>query len=117
MNTEHFKEKLEEERALIVKQLGDIAIEGENGIWEAKAPEMDVLPPQADPNEAADKIEELNQRSGEVGTLSARLTEVRDALERIGQGAYGICEAGGEEIEEERLEANPAARTCMQHMQ
>lgn len=117
MNTEHFKERLEEERALIVKQLGDIAVEGENGIWEAKASDMDVLPPQADSNEAADKIEEFNQRSGEVVTLSARLTEVRDALERIEQGTYGICEAGSEEIEEERLEANPAARTCMQHMQ
>ena len=32
MNTEHFKEKLEEERALIIKELGEIAVEGERGI-------------------------------------------------------------------------------------
>ena len=116
MNTEHFKEKLEEERALITKELGEIAVEGENGLWSPKDPHMDVMPPQAEPNEAADKLEELDERGEEVTTLSARLSDVTNALANIEQGTYGICEVGGEEIEEERLEANPAARTCIQHM-
>ena len=39
-----------------------------------------------------------------------------DALERIEKGTYGICEVGNEEIEEDRLNANPAARTCKAHL-
>ncbi len=116
MNTEHFKDKLSEEQDLLIKQLGDIAVEGEDGLWSAKDPQMDVMNAAAEPNEAADKIEELDERGGEVTALSARLTDVRDALAKIEQGTYGTCEVSGEAIEEERLEANPAARTCMAHM-
>jgi RNA polymerase-binding transcription factor DksA len=117
MNTEHFKKALQEEQDLLIKQLGDIAVEGADGLWTAKAPEMDVMSPIAEPNEAGDKIEELEERGEEVGTLSARLAEVRAALGKIEQGTYGRCEVDGGEIEEERLQANPAARTCQAHMQ
>ena len=41
---------------------------------------------------------------------------VDEALEKIEKGTYGICETGGEKIEEDRLEANPSARTCKAHM-
>jgi RNA polymerase-binding transcription factor DksA len=116
MNTEHFKGKLEEERDLLIKQLGDIAVEDSNGLWSAKDPQMDVMSPIAEPNEAADKIEELDERGEEVTSLSARLSDVRLALEHIETGTYGRCEVCDKAIEEERLEANPAARTCMEHL-
>ena len=32
-------------------------------------------------------------------------------------GTYGSCEISGEAIEVERLEANPAARTCKAHIE
>lgn len=101
---------------MLIKQLGDIAVEGDNGLWTAKAPEMDVMSPIAEPNEAADKIEELDERGEEVVTLSARLADVRRALQSFDEGVYGRCEVCKKEIEEERLEANPAARTCREHM-
>ncbi len=116
MDTEHFKNKLTEEQDLLIKQLGDIAVEGEGGLWQAKDPQMDVMSPAAEPNEAADKLEELDERSEEIVTLSARLADVRLALENIETGNYGRCEVCNGQIEEERLEANPAARTCMAHM-
>lgn len=116
MNTEHFKAKLEEELALITRELGDIAVEDPSGLWSVKDPQMDVMSPSAEPNEAADKLEELDERGEEVTGLSARLSDVRKALENIEQGTYGACEVCGKAIEEERLEANPAARTCMEHM-
>ena len=34
----------------------------------------------------------------------------------IAAGTYGTCEVSGEQIEEDRLEADPAARTCKAHM-
>jgi len=36
-------------------------------------------------------------------------------LKKIEDGTYGICEVGGEEIPEDRLDANPSARTCIEH--
>lgn len=116
MDTQHFKDKLLEEQDLLTRQLGDVAVEGADGLWTPKAPEMDVMSPIAEPNEAADKIEEIDERGEEVTTLSARLSDVRLALENIETGNYGRCEVCNKEIEEERLEANPAARTCTEHM-
>jgi Tfp pilus assembly PilM family ATPase len=44
------------------------------------------------------------------------LQEVMTALTKIEEGTYGTCEVSGDEIETDRLEANPAARTCKAHM-
>ncbi|QMU76726.1 TraR/DksA family transcriptional regulator [Streptacidiphilus sp. PB12-B1b] len=52
-----------------------------------------------------------------VAALLARaeeqLGEVDRALERLASGGYGRCERCGEPIPAERLEARPAARTCV----
>lgn len=42
----------------------------------------------------------------------AELEQVGAALRRIEQGSYGTCERCGEEIDERRLAALPAARYC-----
>ena len=41
-----------------------------------------------------------------------KLQQIDDALERLDEGTYGICEACGLEIAEERLEALPFSRLC-----
>ena len=43
------------------------------------------------------------------------LNEIDQALQRIDQGAYGVCEATGKRISKVRLEAKPWARYCVQH--
>jgi len=43
------------------------------------------------------------------------LKAINDALERIQNETYGICEVCGKEIEEERLEAVPWTTLCIQH--
>lgn len=40
-------------------------------------------------------------------------TEVRDALDRIDEGTYGVCESCGKAIGHERLAAIPFARHCV----
>ena len=42
----------------------------------------------------------------------AKIKEIDDALARIGDSSYGICEECGLEIGEERLEALPFTRVC-----
>jgi RNA polymerase-binding protein DksA len=43
------------------------------------------------------------------------LHEIDDALQRIENGTYGICEGTGEPISKARLRAKPWARYCVQY--
>lgn len=51
----------------------------------------------------------LNIATGE----SKRLRDVADALKRIEQGTFGVCEGCEEPIPKKRLEVFPAARYCV----
>ncbi len=70
---------------------------------------------EADPNDTADQIEELVTNVPLVAELEERHTDVTEALEKMDDGTYGICEEGDEAIPLERLKVNPAARTCIEH--
>jgi RNA polymerase-binding transcription factor DksA len=116
-NTQHFKDKLEEELKLVESELKTVGrINPENpGDWEP-TPKKDWDALNADENEVADTIEEFEDNAGILKQLEIRYNEIKKALIKIKDGGYGVCEIGGEEIEEARLEANPAATTCMKHM-
>jgi RNA polymerase-binding protein DksA len=43
------------------------------------------------------------------------LQEIDDALQRIEEGAYGICEGTGKPIPKARLRAQPWARCCVEY--
>jgi DnaK suppressor protein len=42
----------------------------------------------------------------------AKIKRIDDALERLDEGSYGVCESCGLEIAEERLQAMPFTRLC-----
>ena len=113
---EYLKKKLEEERVLVEKELSSIGERNPSNIndWEA-TPERGVEA-ATDPNETATTIEEFEENTAILKQLEIRYNEIVDALKRIENGTYGKCEKGGEIIEPERLDANPAARTCEAHM-
>jgi RNA polymerase-binding transcription factor DksA len=48
--------------------------------------------------------------------LESRYDSILSALSRIEKKKYGKCDVCGKEINEERLEADPAATTCVEHM-
>ena len=111
MNTEHYKKLLEEEKMKLEGELGGIGRKDETtGEWESIPGEENE---RADINEQGDRNEEYNERSAIAGTLEKRLAEVTVALGKIANHSYGLCEACGNKIEEARLEANPAATTCI----
>src|SRR6476659_9379866 len=70
---------------------------------------------EADPVDAADNLEELGTNVPLVSDLQKRRKEIKAALRRIKDGTYGTCEECGEDIDLARLEANPAAATCIRH--
>ena len=43
-----------------------------------------------------------------------KLQAIEDALDRIGDGSYGVCESCDQEIAEGRLQAMPFTRLCVQ---
>lgn len=115
-NNDKWRQVLEAERDELVKELSGIARQDPQNPdnWQAVPSE----PGSADfRDEVADRLEEQDEREGLATSLEARLLEVKRALERIANGTYGVCEVGGEPISEERLEANPAARTCRRHLE
>lgn len=112
----HIRERLEEEKTLLMKELSGLGRKDPTvpNIWNPQSGEEDIAP-DADKNVAADRIEELVSNTAIVSDLEMRLKNVNDALMRLEQGTYGICIVHNEPIEEDRLEANPAATTCKEH--
>src|SRR3989338_5638812 len=105
INTTHFKQKLEEELALIEKELKTVAHKNPKtpGDWEVSAPEVGQL--GADPMDEASAYEVEEGNASILNELEIRYNELKDALKRIEKGTYCICKISGEEIETERLEA------------
>ena len=56
---------------------------------------------------------EIDNIIGLVDSERKILIEVNDALSRIEDGTYGICEGRGEPIPKQRLKAIPWARYCV----
>lgn len=110
MNTQTYKTKLEAEKKLVEAELKDLGRVDEKGDWEA-TPEVQTAP-EPDENDLADRTEDYGERTGTIAALEPRLNDINDALKKIEDGTYGTCEKCGMPIEEDRLEANPAARTC-----
>lgn len=114
---EKMKVRLSEELTMLEAELMKIGRRNPSNPadWEARAPSAEDV--EADLSEAADRIEEFEERTSILKELEARYNNVKLALEKIEKGTYGVCEIGGEPIEDARLEANPAARTCEAHME
>lgn len=82
--------------------------------WDVKVSDIDVL--NADENEAADRTEETHIDSIVLDELETRYRLVLHALRNIKAGSYGTCAICSGPIEADRLDANPAARSCKAHL-
>lgn len=111
-----FQEKLTTEKTLLEGELKTVGRRNPENLadWQPLPAKMDTS--NADENEVADTIEEFEGNTAILKQLEIRYNEVRDALSRIESGTYGICSVCGKPIEEDRLDANPAAKTCKAHM-
>jgi sigma-B regulation protein RsbU (phosphoserine phosphatase) len=59
---------------------------------------------------------EAAARSVSADYITGLLAEVDAALARIDNGSYGLCETCHDPIEADRLENNPLARFCLDHL-
>lgn len=115
MDTQRFKNLLTEEKTRLELELNatGLADASAPGSWQPAPTERDTVDSRDD---VADRLEEYQEQEATEANLEKRLRDVSLALEKIESGTYGICEISNEPIESERLEANPAARTCKAHI-
>ena len=114
---EHFKKKLETEKKLLEEELGKVGRRNPDNLSDWEATPIDRDASQADENTVADSIEGYEDNVAIVNTLETRYQDLKSALDKLKHGTYGLCQVCGEEIDAERLEANPSARKCREHME
>jgi RNA polymerase-binding transcription factor DksA len=115
MKTEHFRKKLEEQKATLEGEMGSVgrpngAVPGD---WEPIPSEVGT---ESDLADQADVVMSRESNSAILADLEARYDTIIGALARIDKGTYGKCEVCGKTVEEARLEADPAATTCVEHL-
>jgi RNA polymerase-binding transcription factor DksA len=115
MKTEHFRKKLEAEKVKLESEMGTVGRKNPAvpNDWEAMPSEIGA---EADLADQADVVMSRENNSAILADLEARYDTVLEALARIEKKTYGKCEVCGENIEEARLEADPAATTCMKDL-
>lgn len=84
---------------------------GANSIHEATETPLETMPDQADQaSYDYDRNVGMRIRDREVRLIK----KIKQALERLDEGTYGLCEECGEHIPEKRLEARPVTTQCVE---
>jgi DnaK suppressor protein len=117
MDIQYFKTKLEEEKQILEGELSRLGIQDPaTGDWGAIL-EDDDDSVRSDMNDRGDRDEDFAIKANTLGELEIQYKRIQKALKKIEDGSYGTCEISGQPIEEDRLQANPAARTCKAHIE
>ena len=114
-NLDFYKNKLEEEKTRLERELETVGRRNPKNPEDWEPTEKDLNLQSSDPNEMADKFEELDTRVGIETTLEEELNSIKKALKRIKDGGFGKCEICNKPLDENRLKANPAASACLKH--
>ena len=113
MDSEQVRPRLTEERARLEGLRDDFVTQG----LTAESEEDSLSELSSVDQHQADVGTETFHREADLSILErveAELDEVEHALRRLDDGTYGTCEACGKPIGEARLEAQPAARFCLE---
>ncbi len=110
---EHFKQVLFEKRKEIVGSVNEIKDEALKKSQDATG-NLSTMPIHM-----ADLGTDNYEQEFALGLMDSErklLQEIDDALQRIQEGTYGICEGTGKPVSKARLEAKPWARYCVEYM-
>lgn len=120
---DELKLALEKERDLLVNELKTIATPDSNpnmkDNWNVKHFEWGenqiTSKEDLESGESVNESDEDMKNKALSDSLELRLRDVNDALKRIDDENYGICAICQKEIPIDRLKANPAAATDIEH--
>ncbi|MBN2468004.1 MAG: RNA polymerase-binding protein DksA [Deltaproteobacteria bacterium] len=103
------KAKLQYFKKLLQQQLDDLLFEVDGTVKDMSGKE-DLFP---------DPVDRASLESDRNFVLRIRdrerklIVKIKEALQRIEDGSFGICESCGEEISEKRLEVRPVTTFCI----
>ena len=104
------KERLEYFRELLNERLKTLLEEAEKTV-SGMTNDKDTFP---DPTDRANLETDRNFLLRIRDRERKLILKIKEALARIDDGTFGICEECGEEISEERLKARPVTTLCIQ---
>jgi DnaK suppressor protein len=99
---EYFKSVLQEEMRTLLEEAGKT-------VSEMTADNTNFPDPNDRATQESDRNFELRIRDRERRLIN----KIREALERIEEGTFGVCEMCGDEISEARLKARPVTTLCI----
>ena len=113
MDAQMSRRLLETERERLVRVRRGLEEDDPHGPDAGRAAELSSLDQhQAD---IGSEVFEREKDLSILGRVDAELREVTDALARRDRGVYGACQTCGTRIPDDRLEAVPATRFCVEH--
>ncbi len=105
------KERLEHFRKILNTKLEELLQEAEKTVSGMNRADDDHFP---DPTDRASLETDRNFILRVRDRERKLIVKVKEALKRIEEGTYGICEICGEPISEKRLEARPVTTSCIE---
>lgn len=103
-------EKLKAFKAIIVENLGDVTEEISSLSKKQKDQKDHIANTNVDFNQNSKHFQQQAKNAQLIRRLETKARELQDALTRIEDESYGVCENTGKLIREERLKAMPTAR-------
>jgi RNA polymerase-binding transcription factor DksA len=105
------RERLERERTRLQGIRDDLQREQEDSTFEASG-ELSSF--DQHPGDSGTETFELEKNVSLLDQVEDELDEIEAAFGRLERGEYGRCQACGRPIGDERLEAMPATRFCVE---
>lgn len=102
-------EKIEYFRAILNEEMKNLLGEADKTVTEMNSEAANFPDPTDRATQESDRNFELRIRDRERKLMN----KVKEALERLDNGEFGICEECGEEISEARLKARPVTTLCI----
>jgi RNA polymerase-binding protein DksA len=109
IDTEHFKQRLLEERRRVSEALNYIHEENRGQLED----DREEIPSDNHPGDMATSTFDRELDATLEGNEERLLQAIDAALQRIEDGTYGICQNCGQPINAERLEALPWTTRCI----
>ncbi len=103
------KAKLDEFRHLLQEQMDQLLREADKTVSEMTDEKTNFPDPTDRASLESDRNFELRIRDRERKLIN----KIREAIERLEDGDFGVCESCGEEIGEARLRARPVTTLCI----
>jgi DnaK suppressor protein len=102
-------EKLEYFRNVLSDEMKTLLSEADKTVTEMTSDSSNFPDPTDRATQESDRNFELRIRDRERKLIN----KIKDALDRIDKGEFGICEECGEEISEARLKVRPVTTLCI----